>query len=153
MKFPRSMHISRSMCQSGASCSHQATLKSSGSMEIQMLFSKFKSRMACILKLGRIVLFFIGGTSKILLTNKLSKPFSRQCPMMDLDPRCFSKTTNLELRNSSRVDLLLCGRWEIPWSLRTSHEKFATLISTAKHRRTSTRLRNLIRIIYLFTKL
>lgn len=122
-------------------------------MVTPMQFSKFKLKMACIQKLGRTVLFFTGETSKYSLINKLSKPFLRQCRMMDLDPRCFSKTTSSELRNSSRVDLLHFGKWEIPWSLRISHEKYATLISTAKHKRTLTRLRNLIRIIYLFIRL
>jgi hypothetical protein len=36
--------------------------------------------------------------------------------------------------------------------LRTSHEKFATLILMPKRKGTSIRLRDSIRIIYLFTK-
>ena len=141
------------MLLSGPNCSRTMTLKLNAWMVTPMQFSKFKLKMACIQKLGKTVLFFSEDTNKISLTNKLSKPFLRQCRMMVLDPKCFSKTTSSELRNSSRVALWPCGRWEIPWSLRTSHEKFATLTSIVKHKRTLTRLRNLIRIIYLFIRL
>lgn len=153
MRFRLYLHTSLQMCQSGQCCNRKMTFRWSASTVTPMQYSKLWSKMACIQKCKTIVPCFTGDTSRISLTNKLSKPFLRQCQMTVPGQRCFSRIINSGLRNSLRAVLSHFGKWEIPWSLRTSHEKYATSTSTSKHKRMSTRLRNWIRIIYLFTKL
>ena len=140
------------MSKSGQCCSSMMTSKLDAWMETPTRFSRSTLKMVGTPILFRIVPSFTEGTSRILLTNKMSKLFLRQCLMTARDQRCFSRTKSSGLRNSSRAVLLHCGKWETQWSLRTSHEKFATLILMPKRKGTSIRLRDSIRIIYLFTK-
>jgi len=154
MKSPRFSRISPSTFHFGGKC-WRATMISKwrGWMVIQMQFSKYLLKRVYTPRSSKTVLSFIGDMNRILLINKLSKPYLRQCLTMVLDQKCFSKIRNLELSNFSMAVLLPFGKWEIPWSLRILQKRFATSISMHKHKRMSTLLSDLTRIIYLFIRL
>jgi len=124
------------------------TSKSRDWMVIRMLFSESMWNKVFIRKLLRLDPYSTGGMSKISSINKLNKPFSKQCPTMELDPKCSTKILNSGLRNSLKDVLLRCGKWGIHSFLKTLLATFVILISTARLRKMSTRLRSSMKIIY-----
>jgi hypothetical protein len=122
-------------------------------MEIQMLYSELTSKRACIHKSPKIDPSSTAVMSRISLISKLSKQFSKQCPMMELDRKCSSRSRSLELRTSLRGGLLPYGKCATPSSSKTLPLTFVISISMLRLRRMSIRLKSSIQTICLFIRL
>ena len=149
---PLSSSISSSMCLSFQFLNLTETLTIKGWMEIQTLASESPSEMAFTLNSKRSGNCCIGGTSKILLTKRSSRLYSKQCLMMDRGRICTFKTTSSGSRSSSRAAPSLFGKWGTHVFLRLLRRCSVISISMCKPKRMSRRLNLWRRKICLSTK-